>query len=66
MNTPAEWADSPEHPGYKVKVIQRGNCTIQILRPELDAKERAKREASAKAVAERVLRDYYIRKETKA
>lgn len=63
MTTPNTWADSPEHPGYKVKVIQHGNCTIQILRPELDAKERAKREANAKAVAERVLRDYYIRKE---
>ena len=63
MTPQAEWADSPEHPGYKVKVIQHGNCTIQILRPELTEKERAKREAHATAVAERVLRDYYIRKE---
>lgn len=66
MTIPTEWAESPEHPGYKSKFIQYGNCTIQIFRPELDAKERAKREAHAKAVAERVLRDYYIRKERKA
>ena len=57
------WTTSPEHPGYRIKTIQKGNCTIQILRPELDAKERTKREARAKAVAERVLRDSYIRKE---
>lgn len=63
MTTPSEWARSPEHPGYSVKVIERGNCTIQILRPELPPEEQAKREAHTKAVAERVLRDYYIRKE---
>ena len=62
MNT-NEWVTSPEHPGYRVKTIKKGNCTIQVLRPELDAKERTKREARAKAVAERVLRDYYKRKE---
>lgn len=66
MTTPTEWADSSEHPGYKSKVITYGNCTIQIFRPELDEKERTKREAHAKAVAERVLRDYYIRKERKS
>ena len=63
MTTPTEWVASPEHPGYRVKVIKRGSCTIQILRPELDEKEQAKREAHVKAVAERTLRDYYIRKE---
>lgn len=66
MTTPTEWAESPEHPGYRVKTIQHGACTIQILRPILDEKEQAKREAHAKTVAERVLRDYYIRKERKA
>ena len=63
MTTPTEWATSPEHPGYRIKTVKHGSCTIQILRPELDAKEQAKREAHTKAVAERVLRDYYIRKE---
>lgn len=57
------WTASPENPGYLCKVIQRGGCTIQILRPELEAGERQKREAHTQAVAERVLRDYYIRKE---
>lgn len=63
MNASAEWASSPEHPGYRVKVIKHGNCTIHILRPELDEREKAKREAHLKTVAERTLRDYYIRKE---
>ena len=63
MTPQAEWADSPEHPGYRIKTIQHGACTIQVLRPILDEKERQKREAHVKAVAERVLRDYYIRKE---
>lgn len=63
MNTATQWAESPEHPGYQVKTIQHGACTIQVLRPILDEKERQKREAHVKAVAERVLSDYYIRKE---
>lgn len=63
MTTPTEWAESPDHPGYRVKVIERDNCTIQILRPELEPEEQTKREAHTKDVAERVLRDYYIRKE---
>ena len=63
MTTPTEWAESPEHPGYRVKVIQRDGFTIQILRPELDEKEQAKREAHLKNVAERTLANYYKRKE---
>ena len=56
------WAPSPEHPGYRYKVIQRGACTITILRPELDDAERQKREAHAKAVTERALRSYIFNK----
>ena len=63
MTTPTEWVTSPEHPGYRVKVIQRDGCTIQILRPELDEKEQAKRESHLKNVAERTLSNYYKRKE---
>lgn len=63
MVNAAEWADSPENPGYRVKVIKHGNCTIQILRPNLEDRERAKREAHTKAVAERTLSNYYKRKE---
>ena len=66
MTDTNNWTTSPDHPGYRIKTIQKGNCTIQVLRPELDTKERTKRESRAKVVAERVLRDYYIRKEEKA
>jgi hypothetical protein len=66
MSTTNEWVTSPEHPGYRIKTIKHGNCTIQVLRPELDAKERVKRENHAKTVAERVLKDYYNRKEGNA
>lgn len=63
MNPSIQWTDSPEHPGYRAKVIKHGNCTIQILRPELDKTERAKRENHVKAVAEKTLLNYYKRKE---
>lgn len=63
MVNAAEWADSPENPGYKIKVIKHGNCTIQILRPNLEDRERTKRENHVKAVAEKVLFNYYKRKE---
>ena len=63
MTTQTEWEISTEHPGYRMKVIELNGCTIKVLRPILDEKERAKREAHVKAVAERVLRDYYKRKE---
>ena len=63
MSTTDEWVDSVEHPGYKTKVIQHGNCTIRLLRPELDKVERAKREKHVTAVAEQTLADYYRRKE---
>lgn len=65
MSTANTWAASSEHPGYRCKVIQRGGCTIQILRPELNTEEQRRREAHTQTVAERVLRDYYIRKERK-
>ena len=63
MESTNEWVESPEHPGYRVKTIKKGACTIHIFRPILDDKERVKREAHTKAVAERVLMDYYKRKE---
>lgn len=63
MTTQTEWAESPEHPGYRVKVIERGNCTIEILRPVLSGEEQMKREAHLKSVAERTLANYYKRKE---
>lgn len=65
MNT-ENWIPSTEHPGYMVKTVKKGNCSIQLLRPILDDKERVKVEAQIKTRAEKVLRDYYIRKEEKA
>lgn len=62
MNT-ENWTPSTEHPGYMVKTLKRGNRTIQILRPILTDKERTKVETQVKTRAERLLRDYYIRKE---
>lgn len=62
--TPNAWTLSSEHPGYRCKTIQRGACTITILRPELSDEERKRREDHVRAVAERVLSNYYIRKET--
>lgn len=62
MNAETEWIDAPDHPGYKVKELKQGNCTILIYRPELDAAERKKREQHVKAVAESTLANYYRRK----
>ena len=63
MESETEWVQSTEHPGYRVKVIKYGECTIQIFRPELTDAERAKIEAHVKAVAESTLFKYYKRKE---
>ena len=65
MSTSTEWVPSPEHPGYRAKILECENFTIRILRPELDETERAKREAHVKAAAERLLSNYYKRKEKK-
>ena len=63
MQTTETWTTSSEHPGYRCKTIQRGACTVHILRPELGQEEQGRREADIQATAEKVLRDYYIRKE---
>lgn len=57
------WTAPPDHPGYRCKTIQLGACTIYLMRPELPEDERKKREAHTQAVAERVLSQYYKRKE---
>ena len=44
MENPNTWATSPEHPGYRSKTIKRDRLVIVVHRPELDEKERAKRE----------------------
>ena len=63
MDTETEWAPAPDRPGYMVKELKHGNCTIFLYRPELDAAERKKRENYLKSVAESVLASYYKRKD---
>lgn len=58
-----DWEVSLDHPGYRCKTIIKGSCTIQIFRPDLDVKEKNKREEHAISAMECVLRDYYKRKE---
>jgi hypothetical protein len=55
MTTQTEWAESPAHPGYCVKVITHEACTIRILRPLLADAERAKRLERIKQAATRLL-----------
>ena len=57
-----EWEMSTERPGYRVRILQYGNCTMHIFRPILDDAERIKRENHVKAVAESMLYNYYKRK----
>ena len=63
MTETNNWTPSTEHPGYREKIIKRGNYTIHILRPELSDKEKAKVEARVQSVAGRVMKDHYKRKE---
>ena len=63
MSTLYEWTESSEHPGYRIKVIKKNGCTIQILRPLLNDAEKSKRETQLITVAERVLSNIYTRKE---
>ena len=66
MLSSSTWERSTEHPGYFVKVIQYNGCPMKIFRPELSPEEQAKRVARVKAAAERVLKEYYKRKEARS
>ena len=56
------WQLSTEHPGYRYKTITCGNCTVTLLKPELDREARAKVERHVKTVAENVLKSFYKRR----
>ena len=43
----SEWR-TDINPGYRTKIIQVGNSTVEINRPILDEMERAKREEQVK------------------
>ena len=55
------WKAAPDRPGYRCKTIQRGNATITIYRPELDAAEAARANDKARAALENAMRAYYGR-----
>jgi hypothetical protein len=57
------WTPSPDHPGYRIKIIEHNGCTIEILRPDLAEEERAKREKHAKSVMETTLKNYIYKGE---
>lgn len=56
---PNVWLPSEDNPGYLVKTIKHGNCTIQVLRPILTEAERKKRETQVIAAASNAIATYY-------
>lgn len=61
----SEWTLSTSRPGYREKTIQRGQSTIRILRPILDAAETAKRETQARTAMESAMRTYIHKSEVR-
>ena len=59
------WVELPEHPGYRCKLIQRGNITIRVFRPILTDTVRKTREQQIMSAVGRVLRKYDNSEETK-
>lgn len=59
------WTPSPDHPGYRVKIIERDGYKIELLRPDLTAEEAAKREKHAKSVMESALKNYIYKGDKK-
>lgn len=55
------WTEATDRPGYRVKTLQRGSCTIEIYRPNLSQAEQAKREHHIKEVMGHTLHDYLLR-----
>lgn len=59
------WVELPEHPGYRCKLIQRGNITIRVFRPIMTDTEIKRREQQIMSAVGRVLRKYDYSEETK-
>lgn len=59
------WVELPEHPGYRCKLIQRGNITIRVFRPIMTDTERKRCEQQIMSAVGRVLRKYDNLEETK-
>jgi len=51
------WKPAPDRPGYRRKIIQRGQATIIIDRPILDEAAAAKAQENARRILESAMRD---------
>lgn len=52
------WKPAPDRPGYRRKIIQRGQATIIIDRPMLDEAAAAKAQEKTRAALEGAMRSY--------
>lgn len=52
------WKPAPDRPGYRRKIIQRGQATIVIDRPMLDEAAAAKAQGKARTDLESAMRSY--------
>lgn len=62
----SDWQEAEEKPGYRRKIVRKGQATINIYRPILTPEEYAKREAEVKRDLERAFRDIYRREAREA
>ena len=58
------WVELPEYPGYRCKLIQRGNTTIRVFRPIMTDTVRKRREQQIMSAVGRILRKYDNAEET--
>ena len=58
MSDTDSWVVLPEHPGYRCKLIKRGNITIRVFRPILTDTERQRREHQIMSAVGRILSNY--------
>ena len=59
------WVELPEYPGYRCKLIQRGNTTIRVFRPIMTDTARKRREQQVMSVVGKILSKYKDLEETK-
>ena len=58
MSDTENWVELPEFPGYRCKIIERGNISIRVFRPLLTDAERKKREHQIMSAVGRILSKY--------
>lgn len=62
----SDWQEAEEKPGYRRKIVRKGQATINIYRPILTPEEYAKREAEVKRDLEKVFREVFRREAREA